>query len=121
MNARAGSGWQTVLADLSLILFMVSAAAVREVDAGGSAISGSEPVAQWRADPEALSLADWLAAQSDDSRQRLTILAPVAAADEALALARGSTRPARIVLDPAVTGPPLALLSYDLSPDEESR
>ena len=28
MIARAGSGWQTVLADLSLILFMVTAAAL---------------------------------------------------------------------------------------------
>ncbi len=28
--ARAGSGWQTVLADLSLILFMVMAAAVSD-------------------------------------------------------------------------------------------
>ena len=33
MNARAGSGWQTVLADLSLILFIVMASAVNETPA----------------------------------------------------------------------------------------
>lgn len=33
MIARAGSGWQTVLADLSLILFMVTAAAVQDAPA----------------------------------------------------------------------------------------
>ena len=33
MIARLGSGWQTVLADLSLILFMITAAAVSQAPA----------------------------------------------------------------------------------------
>ena len=114
MIPRAGSGWQTVLADLSLILFMVTAAGISESGAEGSAPALAEPVAQWRGGTGAPDLAAWLAAQASDPRQQLTIVAPPAAAEAALALAKRSGRPARVLLDPRFAGPPLATLAYDV-------
>jgi hypothetical protein len=113
MIARAGSGWQTVLADLSLILFMISAAAVSEAGEGSAAPAMAEPVAQWRGEAGTPDLAAWLAAQPRDSRQQLTIVAPPDAAAAALELAMRSDRPARVLLDPRFDGPPLATLAYD--------
>ena len=113
MIARAGSAWQTVLADLSLILFMVTAAAVSEAQPTGAPPAFSEPVAQWRGEAGAPDLAAWLAAQPKDPRQQLTIVAPPAAAQAALALAAHSGRAARVLLDPRFEGPPLATLAYD--------
>lgn len=121
MIARAGSGWQTVLADLSLILFMVMAAAVSEApDAAGNPVQ-SEPVAQWRAAEGAPGLTAWLAEQPRDPRQQLTIVAPLAAAQQALTLAQRSDRPARIVLDPRAEGPPIAILAFDHFVEEPIR
>lgn len=119
MIARAGSGWQTVLADLSLILFMVTAAALSEPGAAGEAPAMSQPVAQWRAGAGAPGLSAWLAAQAPDHRQQLTIVAPLAAAQLALDLARSVRRPVRIVLDPGAEGPPYAALAYDIPPAKE--
>ncbi len=110
MIARSGTGWQYALADLSLILFMVTAAGVSEA-APGEAPPRSEPVAVWQVGGP--PLAEWLAAQLPDPRQQLTIVAPLSAAEAALALARSSARPARVLLDPAAVGPPYATLAYD--------
>jgi hypothetical protein len=124
MIARAGSGWQTVLADLSLILFMVTASAVRDAPPAKAAQNPpqsaslpalAQPVAVWTAAPGAPVLAQWLAAAGGDPRLRLTILAPPGAAAQALALAAAAGRPARIVLDPDRSGPVQALLGYDQS------
>lgn len=118
MIARAGSGWQTVLADLSLILFMVTASAVNEAPAEPQPRSApaslpalGEPVAQWRPGPGGPDLREWLSA-NPDPRLRLTILARPEQAQAALALAGTAGRPARLVLDPdarALT----AALTYD--------
>ena len=119
MIARAGSGWQTVLADLSLILFMITAAAASELPT--SPVSKpdvpvlpalGEPVAVWRAGPDAPSLPAWLASSGLDPRLRLTILAAPEQAQMALALAAGAGRPARILLEPQA-GVPCAMLTYD--------
>lgn len=62
MIARAGSGWQTVLADLSLILFMTTAAAVSEAPAEPRTAAPvrlpalGDPVAVWRAAPDSPTL-----------------------------------------------------------------
>jgi hypothetical protein len=114
--ARAGSGWQTVLADLSLILFMVTASAVNEappVQPSAPVVlpALAEPVAQWRAGPDAPPLAQWLALHPDP-RLGLTILAPPDAADAALALGSAAGRPARLVLEPGLSGLS-ATLGYD--------
>ncbi len=121
MIARMGSGWQTVLADLSMILFMVTAAGVSQSPPDPSppatlppqAPALGEPVALWRGGAGAPALSEWLARHSDP-RLRLTIVAPAVQAEAALALARAAGRPARIVLEPGGEGPPLAALTYDL-------
>ena len=122
MIARAGSGWQTVLADLSLILFIVTAAAVQDAPAvPPSAASAptappalADPVAVWRG-ADAGELARWLKTQPADPRQRLTIVAPTAAAALALDMARDAGRPARVVIEPDGQGTPYATLTYDQS------
>ena len=118
MIARMGSGWQTVLADLSLILFMITAAAVSEARPQPLAARPAlpvlgEPVAVWSAAPGMPPLADWLARTATDPRLRLTILASPAAAPAALDLAHASSRPARVVIEPGMQGAPLATLTYD--------
>ena len=118
MNVRTGSGWQTVLADLSMILFMVTASAVGEAPAQPptGAVPAlpalGEPVALWREGPGAPGLSDWLASANADPRLRLTILAEPARVDAALALARSAGRPARIVIEANNQGI-TAALTYD--------
>lgn len=119
MNARIGSGWQTLMADLSMVLFMISAAAVGDAPAPKAAPPQKvtlpalgDPVAVWRgSDPAALR--GWLAGQGNDPRQRLTIVAPQSASAAALGLAAGVGRPARLLLEPAADGEPYAALTYD--------
>ena len=117
MIARADSGWQTVLADLSLILFMMTAAAASELPAAPprsvpALPALGEPVAVWRAGTEAPRLHDWLARTAPDPRLRLTIMAAPEQAQAALALAAEAGRPARVLLEPG-TGSPSATLTYD--------
>lgn len=115
MIARAGSGWQTMLADLSLILFMITAAAASELPTAPPIPvlpALGEPVAVWRAGPGAPSLRDWLASSGPDPRLRLTILAGPDQAQMALTMAAGAGRPARILLEPQA-GVPSAMLTYD--------
>lgn len=115
MIARAGSGWQYVLTDLSLILFMVTASALAYAPdaplqpdgppppAGSTpqarttppppprAIAASpqaEPVALWRDDPGAPPLAAWLAEQAGDPRLRITIVVRHLASRRSEAFAR---------------------------------
>ncbi|NBW75299.1 MAG: hypothetical protein EBR34_05800 [Sphingomonadaceae bacterium] len=120
MIARAGSGWQTVLADLSLILFMVTAAAVAEAPPTPPPAAAmlrlpalGDPVAVWRAAPGGPKLAEWLAGQPSDLRQRLTLVASPADASRVLAEAAALPRPARVLIEPGLTGPPYAALTYD--------
>jgi hypothetical protein len=116
MIARAGSGWQTVLADLSLILFMVTASAVNEAPSVPPPApvvlpALGEPVALWRAGPDAPTLPEWVA-QHPDPRLGLTILAPPEEAEAALALGAAAGRPTRLVLEPGLSGLSAAL-GYD--------
>ncbi len=123
MIARMGSGWQTVLADLSLILFMVTATAVSEDPLPQppsappppriSLPALGEPVAVWRAGPGAPDLPEWLASQPADPRQRLTLVAAPVDAPAMLATAGRLVRPARILIEPGLSGPPYAALTYD--------
>lgn len=131
MIAGRGGGWQTIIADLALILFMVSIAASAPpaeasrqaaADAEAPALFLAEPSAIYRAADGAPTLARWLAGQPRDPRQRLTIFArhragaEQAAALAALALAaeaRAEGHPARIVIEPAATDDLLAVLAFD--------
>lgn len=128
--ARAGSGWQYALADLSLILFLVAASAAA-LPGGGAAKAPerSEPVAVYRTGPGAPALKDWLRGQPADPRQQLTILARYGPADlsatmtlaEAMAHEAALTgRRARIVIEPGQGGIS-ASLAYDPSAGDMAR
>lgn len=125
MNTRVGSGWQYVMTDLSLILFMITAAALGSAPPDGppppppAALGPAalpalgEPVAVWRAAPDAPPLATWLASQGADPQLRLTVVAPQTEAQAALSLAASAGRPARVLIEPDASGAPFATLTYD--------
>ncbi len=125
MKARAGSGWQYVMTDLSMILFMITAAAVNEaparpampVKAPTAPPALGEPIAVWRSGPGAPDLRQWLAAQAADPRQRLTVIGSAREPAAALQLAANAGRPARVVLEADGEGVPFATLTYDQSAD----
>lgn len=142
MSTRASTGWQTALADLSLTLFMITAAAVSQQTphaaaregkdkraaaaeaAGSSAPSAqSEPLAVYVDAPGVPPLAEWLAEQAIDPRQQLTITARYGPASDAqeralaaatrLAREAGEAgRGARIVVEPGA-GPPRVAIAFD--------
>jgi hypothetical protein len=125
MTVRVGTGWQTTIADLSMILFMLTASAVTHqkpqakatvalptTSATPSAIqpaARSDPTAIWIAGAGAPPLGQWLAQQPRDSRQQVTVTATYApgAMDEALAQAQALARQAgdaRVVVEPGAPG-----------------
>lgn len=142
MKVRAGSGWQTVLADLSLILFMLTASVVapvigREGKPGQrpepapslppAEMLRGDPVAVWRPGAGGPGLADWLAQQGADPRQRLTLVVPYAPGGEAAALERARSLLAavpvtsrvpvssRVIVEPGDAGQVYAALTFDLA------
>ena len=97
LNTRPMIGWQTLLADLALILFMVTAAAMsaspppaarasapRPVPPPQRESARSEPIAVWRAGGAAPPLGRWLRDEAPDPRQQLTIAVPYARTPGAL-------------------------------------
>ncbi len=119
-------GWQTVLADLSLILFMVCASALSTAPSppalAGAYAPPPEPLAIYRADPGAPPFGQWLRDQTADPRQRLTIVATfagkgrAAAAAEAEALARTAESAGfvpRVTIEPGTTGPAMVGLAFE--------
>lgn len=133
MISRFSFGWQTTMADLALILFMVTAAGIhaqqqqqqREHPTAASVPPLSvlgEPLALYRAGEGAPPLGQWLAEQAPDRRQYLTIFAryrpghAASASRKALDLAREAGEAgvsARIVLEPGKTDDLLATLAFD--------
>lgn len=124
---RVGTGWQTLMTDLSIILFMITAAALAQQDpeavaqAAQTPSQRSEPVAVYRAGKDAPPLGQWLADQPRDPRQMLTIVSTYAAGQEnaALDLATSLAREAgkagqasRVVIEPGL-GEATATLGYD--------
>ena len=114
-GAPIAAGWQTILADLSLILFMVTAAALANAPDGPMAPITSaaaksparperqpqpqphivasprgEPVGVWSDGPGVLPLAVWLAQQGGDPRLRATILVHHRSGGGRAALARAT-------------------------------
>lgn len=89
---RAGTGWQLILADLALILFLLALSALPagEAETGRRALQPEIAPAQalYRLVPEGPSLGEWLAAQAPDPRATLTIFAVHAEGSEAAAWAR---------------------------------
>jgi hypothetical protein len=133
MIVVGGTGWLTTLADLSLILFMVTASALSQADAADTskpqAIGGApmiaEPVAIFRPDGKTDSLKQWLANQPADPRQRMTIRVSyaaggeVAAAERALQVAQEAReigRDPRIVMESGKASDITVSLAYDSDP-----
>ena len=143
MIQSGNGGWQTTIADLALILFMVSAAALAQSD-DAAAIAApppppppaidmqsplpamAEPVAIYRAGEGMPPLGEWLAAQAPDSRQQLTIVARYSAGGvdgtsaAAMALAQGAHAAGwqpRIMLEPGQGDDVLAVIGYDSAGD----
>jgi hypothetical protein len=118
-------GWQTVIADLALILFMVTAAAMqgsRKQDDSVPVPALGEPLAIYRQADDAPPLAQWLALQAPDARQGLTIVSHYApgqaeeATNAAVALAAQAGEAgseARIVVEPGDRLEVIAMLVFD--------
>ncbi len=93
MTVRIGANWQTLFADLSIILFMVTVAALsRSSDAPVPQIAtpAAAPVALYRAGRGSPSLKQWLAVQAPDSRQRLSIVVSYSGGGQAAAMERAA-------------------------------
>lgn len=105
LPARGGHGWQLILADLALILFLMTLSALpaaeaqsghrladreaRESEVKGAPRPEIAPAqALYRAVPGGPGLATWLAAQQPDPRATLTIFATYPAGGETAAWAR---------------------------------
>ena len=126
MMVRAGTGWQYLLADLALILFMVTAAAMAQTmddpkTAASTLSPQGEPLALYRVEAGAPPLGQWLQDQSPDARQQLTIVAQYVPGGQAAALSQAEALAeeageagarARIVIEPGPAGT-VASLAYD--------
>jgi hypothetical protein len=134
MSARAS--WQTLLADLALVLFIITAAALTRQRPAHHALpampfvleaapANTSPLAIYRDAPGAPPLADWLRQQSHDPRQQITIVARYAPGSEnalprrvaalvAAAVAAGAHP--RIVIEPG-DGSTSAGVGYDAPAD----
>jgi hypothetical protein len=125
MIAGGRGSWQTIIADLALILFMVTAAAMgsKESETAGNPLPArGEPLAVYRPHQGTPPFGDWLAAQAADERQQLTIIGRYQggdvrfAADAALALASDAAEHgvrSRVLLEPADSSDLLAVLAFD--------
>ncbi len=129
--------WQTILADLALILFMMTAAALANAPDGPllpstpkpapqsqppAPSARGEPVGVWRDGPGSPGLAEWLAQQARDPRLRVSILVRHLAGHEQAALARAEAlvttagprgAGARIVIEPGREDGASVVLAYD--------
>lgn len=125
---RLGLGWQVILADLALILFLLALSALpaAEADSRAGPVRPEIAPAQalFRPLPGGPSLAEWLAAQPRDPRAALTIFAshtPTgaqqawagAAALEAEARASGVR--VRTIITPGDADDLYASLAYDMA------
>lgn len=119
MNVRAGTGWQYALADLSLILFLVTASALAQANSGHNppsppplpvaAALDSEPVAVWSAGEGGPQLRPWLDQVAADPRLEVRVVVRYidgereAALSQAVQLAASGgprARRARLLVEP---------------------
>ncbi|NLR71629.1 hypothetical protein HGI47_12175 [Novosphingobium sp. ERN07] len=124
MIIRAGTGWQYALADLSLILFLVTASALSVSSKAGkaalpppppplpvAAALESEPVAVWSAGDGAPPLAEWLRQVGSDPRLEVRVVvryrdnereAAVAQAIQLAAAGGARAAQARVLIEPGI-------------------
>lgn len=134
VTSGLGTGWRTVLTDLSLILFMVTASVLPEQPGAGTQAAAapapkasvppaerSQPIAVWRPEPGAPSLSQWLA--SADGRALLSLRVTYRK-DHAAAVARAAAlatiagdRPLRVLVEPGASDATEATLAYDAPGD----
>lgn len=128
-----GHGWQLILADLALILFLVTLSALPAAETGPAARRATaRPPAQpaeiaasqalYRPVAGGPTLAEWLAAQPHDPRATLTVFARYPRGGEAAAWeaartlaasARGSGVPVRTIITAGQERDLYASLAYD--------
>ena len=138
MIINTGQGWLTTLADLSIILFMVTAADLStaqqqlqhkhaatpapQAQQKAAGVATAEPVAIYRPAAGAMPLAAWLASQPADDRQRLTVLVRHDGKNVAGAVAQGMTladqarqagRSPRLIVEQGENPEIMAFLAYD--------
>ena len=137
LSARgAGHGWQLILADLALILFLLTLSALPASETGkgqggigrAGALPSPRPAAiapaqaLYRPFAGGPGLAQWLAAQPRDPRATLTIFSRYRPGDEAAAWAaarrladdaRGSGVTVRIIIAAGAEADLYASLAYD--------
>ena len=135
MIVRLGSGWQTVTADLALILFLVTAQASRDTPAAPqeselastSMTDGSGAgLAIYRPGPET-DLGEWLETTLTDDRQGATVLMRYPPGGREAAFRAGSDlleeiekqgSAARLVLEPGARAESMVLIGYEGDPDD---
>lgn len=129
MTGRLALGWQTTIADLALILFLVVSAAPHLVSSGPDPSRSFTPatpsVAVYRPSA-ALSVGDWLNSQLRDERLTVTVLveegdrssssspSPALANGQALMdeIARGGRR-VRMIVERAAADDVSVIVAYD--------
>ena len=133
MIGNNSQSWATTLADLAIILFMITAADLANADMAKSALEGTptlataEPVAIYR--PGGASLTEWLDGQPEDPRQRLTIVVhhggtTSSAMDQGMRLnaeAELAGREARLIVERSEHSDVAAILAYDSDPKAVAR
>ena len=145
MMPRQASSWQLILADLALILFLVTLSALAGEEADGTETPRADGVppenptqdlqiaasqSLFRPTPLGLTLDEWLNEQPADPRATLTIFAQYAPSDkdavwkQAQALAASAAGVAqdrefsvRVVISPAQSSDIYASLAYDAPHD----
>ena len=131
MIVTNGHGWLTTLADLSIILFMVTAADLSNAHAAPDpapevALATAEPVAIYRPEAGVIPFKDWLAAQPADSRQRVTVVVRHRGNDAQAQIAQGlaladaadlAGRPPRLIAEHAERDDLVVMLTYDADPE----
>lgn len=133
ITTNSSVGWLTTLADLSIILFMITAADLSNAQVDRernlkavTSVMTAEPVAIYRPEPGVMPFGDWLANQPADNRQRVTILVRHTGADEQRLIAAGMklTAPAqeagrspRLIVEKADRADVVAMLTYDADPE----
>lgn len=92
MTRTGAASWQVTLADLSLILFMVTLAGIsvseKDMAAGGAPETAPSQALYRSTDAGAPDFGDWLAMQQVDDRMTLAIHIQHPAGDQAWALAQ---------------------------------
>lgn len=134
---KASHSWLMTLADLTIILFIITAADLSRADASVKAtaqsvatVATAEPVALYRPGAHAGTLGAWLASQPADPRQQLTILVRHLKGDQAAQLGKGMAlleeaqaigRDARLIVEEGEHSEIAAFLAYDASPAKVAR